>query len=81
MGGRQLCRTTLVVRCVQATIGQLDYGRYLECVQWQAQMCYDSCLFFKDVLTPPTKREVVGLNLPVFDREMDARRPPNRIWD
>ena len=43
-------------------------------------MCYDSCLFFKDAQTPPMEREVIGLNLPVFDQEMDARQPPNRIW-
>ena len=26
---------------------------------------------------PPTESEIAGLNLPVFDREVDARRPPD----
>ena len=57
---------------IMAVILNVSSGKY---------RCAMICLFFKDALTPPTKREVVGLNLPVLDREMDARWPPNRIWD
>ena len=54
--------------------------RPIQCVQWQAQTCYDSCLFSTDVPAPPTEREVAGLNLPVFDQEMDARRLLDSVW-
>ena len=57
-------------------IGQLDN---VECVQWRAQTYYDSCLFSTDVPAPPTEREVAGLNLSVFDQEMNARWPPDSV--
>lgn len=36
-------------------------------------------LLHTDAPTPPTEREVAGLNLPMFDQEMEARRPPNGV--